>query len=697
MNHPTNVEHKQDSPPGSRRDTPTGQPRGSWRGDIQALRALAVVAVVLYHFDIPQVRGGFIGVDIFFVVSGYLVGGSLVRELREHGRIRWATFLAKRARRILPASLAVVAATLLASVVLLSPLRLAFRSADSVVNDAIATVLYVPNLWFAHSGNDYLSDSSRSPLLHYWSLGVEEQFYVAAPVILTLVWWLTRRRYRAALLGVGVLTVTSAAYGLSLATTDSVNSFYQPGARAWELSIGLLVSTLPVLGTRYRTLGRALTWGAVAVLISAVFWVSSDSAWPNGATVIVVAASAVALWAGRSTHANKQKPLGRLVEGIGDRSYSIYLWHWPLVVLVPAAVGHELGPRTAVATAIAMLVLSEFSYRYIETPLRRLPVKTSPSRRRIFKLALVSMAGVLALAVMIGLVMPRTMSSSGPIADTARIGTGPPEFATILPYNIRPTLASAKRGDVPRNYHDDCHVPIEGRSNALEPCVYGSGGPTLALFGDSHAAQWLPALEPFVDNGDITVVSLTASWCTPMPVIEYPDDHFDNCEDWRSQAVDYLKENPPDYLVMSAFLSRAVAGSDPDGAKLARSLETMYDELPAGPQMSWIADTAQFPQEPPECAAEHPQDLAQCAVSREQARQGVLDQVAQTQALKHGVAHVDMNDLICDPDTCGIVTGDVLIYRDDHHISGTYATALSQALGRDLELVTSAPSQSASP
>lgn len=661
------------------------------RPDIQWLRGFAVAAVVAYHLNLPYSQGGFLGVDVFFVISGFLVGGGIVRELQRNGSVKLAAFWARRIRRILPAATAVIVATIAASVVLLSPLRLTLwgqgLGTSSVVKDALAALFYIPNLWFAQQGNSYLAAQDPSPFTQYWSLGIEEQFYVLAPLLLAVLWLAAKRRhgvFTAALCG---LIGASLVYGIVLEHSSEVNAFYLPGARAWELGIGILAAMLPRLwrspaASRIRALlclccGLALT--ALVVMLSPAH------AWPGTFTVVVVTITALYLWLGADGVSQKLDHLLKPAEYLGDRSYSIYLWHWPLIVLAPVALGHELNRRDTVLAVVAIAVLAEASFRLVESPYRKAPTRTRRERTRII------VAGALTMVTVAGLILlaPTAAKWLAPeqptvVAD-ALIPIDDVEFANVLPANLRPQLEHAK-DDVPLIYDQGCHTRQSERTDPITPCIFGSGTRSVVLFGDSHAAQWFPGLFPAANRGEFRLISITASNCTPMSPVRYPGDGYDDCEAWRQGALDYLAENPPSMIVISAYLSRAVAAADPDGVQFAHSLDKLFNELPPGVPVRFIADTPEFETTPVDCIAESPTSLHQCGLDPAAARSSTLGQAAHDVVIKHDGLYIDLNPRICSPQWCGVVRADTLVYRDHHHLTATYATELGPLLLAQLNL-----------
>ncbi len=346
-----------------------------FRPDIEGLRAVAVIAVLLFHVGLPAAAGGFIGVDVFYVISGFLITGLLLREGQATGKVDLLAFYARRMRRLLPAALVVIVVTLAASALVLSPLRL-----PEVAGDAAASALYVANFRFAIEATDYLSLVAPSPLLHYWSLGVEEQFYLAWPLILLV----TARLLSPRLLGPALLLLAIGSFGLSLYWTETSPAwaFFSPVTRAWQLAAGALLAVgflrLP------RRLPRASASLAVAVglvlIVAGVLAVSDETAYPGAWAVLPVVGAVLVILGGS---AGPTLP-GRLLDNpparyLGRISYSLYLWHWPILILVPIAVGNDDMTFRLALAGVAILVAA-ISTELIERPFRRAAFLAARSR-----------------------------------------------------------------------------------------------------------------------------------------------------------------------------------------------------------------------------------------------------------------------------------------------------------------------------
>ena len=321
--------------------------RAHFRPDIEGLRAVAVIAVLLFHVGLPGVPGGFIGVDVFYVISGFLITGLLVRELRATSTVDLVTFYARRLRRLLPAALVVIGVTLVASWAVLSRLRF-----PEVAGDAAASALYVSNLRFAEQATDYLAaHESPSPYLHFWSLAVEEQFYLFWPLLLLV----GARLLSLARLGLLLALVALGSFGLSLVWTDTEApwAFFSLPTRAWELAVGALIAVgaLRLPRRSPEPLAIGLVTAGLGLIVIACVVIDDSTPYPGMAALLPVVGTALVIIGGSATSAGPSRWLSASVpRWLGRISYSLYLWHWPILVLVPIAIGIDsLGLRLGLA------------------------------------------------------------------------------------------------------------------------------------------------------------------------------------------------------------------------------------------------------------------------------------------------------------------------------------------------------------
>lgn len=664
------------------------QTRPGFRPDIQGLRALAVIAVVLYHAHLPGLEGGLLGVDVFFVISGFLIGGHLLASLRETGRIELAAFYARRARRILPASAVVLAATAIASVFLVSPVRV-----GGVLADAIASALSVPNIRFAIERTDYLAGTTPSPFQHFWSLGVEEQFYAVVPLLLLVLWALGRRSMRMLLTTVALLAVASFAVGLVLGPSDPW-TFFSLGTRAWELAAGLLVAAAAPLAARIS--GRAASAvgvaGGAGILASFALLGGEGAPHPGIATLAPVLATGAVLWAGAhplATRAPASVALGvSPLQLLGAISFSLYLVHWPLLVLAQEAVGLDepLPLPVTLAIAAASVPVAWLLYRLVERP--------ALSHRRIARWRprrTIAVAGGLVVALVGSLAVAGPALAAIPLDaghPVAQVPLAPHPLGTsFVPSNLTPTLRDAT-GDTGTLYKDGCQQTKS--QPELVVCEYGDprASTVVALFGDSHAGRWFPALQAATAGRDVRVVTLTKSGCRSLETADtWASAINSSCVEWRAAALAWLEASPPDLIVLANHVARTPERL-PERVALQwhdAALSTVA-RMPTASRVAVLAPTPQFDIAAPECLSRHLDDADACAEPRADALNAPLAEGERAAATEAGFAFVDLTDWFCGPIACPSIIGPTLVYTDEHHISATFSARLGPALGDALGL-----------
>ena len=610
------------------------------RADIEGLRGVAILLVVAYHAGIPFASGGFVGVDAFFALSGYLIAGQLWRELHRTGTIDFRAFYARRVRRLLPAAALMLLATMLAARLLLGPLEQSL-----LVAPAMATTFYVSNLWFAREATDYLGAPAESnPLLHTWSLSVEEQFYLAWPVLLWLGW-----RFRR---GSGLIAVTAAVTLVSAVLMIRYNNishpwtFYGSHTRAWEFGAGALAAL--ILWNPPAGLTRVGGWLGLGLLTVAAVTYDARTPFPGVTTAVPVAGTLLVLVCADARAAaalSTLRPFGRV-------SYSWYLWHWPAIVFALTLIP-ELGVWGRLAAAGASLVIAVLAQALIEDPVR---YASTLRERPALSLALAA-AITLALAGV-------TAVWSRSAADEAQ-HPGQARYLTA-------------REDYPAIAVNGCHQTVE--SSALTACVDGSPeSPTrIVLFGDSHAAQWFPALERLAASRGWALHSLTKMGC-PVPEIAVTDA----CKAWRAAAVARIGDLQPAfvfaasaslYLGDSGTLAGVSEAAWRDGTR--RALSSL-----SGRRTILIADLPQPGFDPALCLARrawHRWFASDCGFDPT-----AVSSVARASAIERdvaaGYAHVrtiDLSDAVCAGTRCESMQNDVIRFRDGNHITATFSAAL---------------------
>ncbi|MGY4711749.1 acyltransferase family protein [Mycolicibacterium sp. CBM1] len=687
--------------------------RGDFRPDIEGLRAIAVVAVVAFHAHLG-VGGGFVGVDVFFVISGFLITRLLITEVTASGRVDLAAFYGARARRLLPAAGTVAVVTAVAAAVLLPPLQ-----ARSVLGDALASALYVGNYRFAAHGTDYLADTLPSPFQHYWSLGVEEQFYLLWPALILGAAWLVRRGVRRGFL-VALLAVTavSLAVALVLTRTSPPWAFFSLPSRAWELAAGGLVAATAPAWRRLAPLPAAVAGaGGLAFIVATCVLLDDQAPYPGTAALLPVLGTALVLGAGCATPTRGAGQLLALpwMRGLGRLSYSWYLWHWPVLIFVPILAGRDLGLLGRLIAVSGSFALAVLTLRHIERPARySVPLRGSAGR----SLALGS--AVTAVAVAAALLLPAFVPSSvgrGAPAPGATVGVRATAGADPLAEAVAAIAAavrdSAGRNDVPSNLTPpldaaaaDKPAPfVDGcvRSwleTGVPECASGDpkGSTTVALVGDSHAAMWQPALEGAAQQRHWRLETMAKITCPLQGTAitsPYLGREYTECQTWRAQVFDRLRAERPKLIVVTmARRYGADFGFTTYDWGWRESLKTLVTQLRSttGARVLVLGPVPDPHTTVPVCLSAHLTDIRACTPARDVAMNadGIAAEAAVVRAA--GGHYADLSSLFCTDTVCPVIIGSDLVFRDDNHITVEYAQALAPVLGMVTERALAPPS-----
>ncbi|BBY80658.1 acyltransferase [Mycolicibacterium pulveris] len=709
--------------------------QSAFRPDIEGLRAVAVVAVVAFHASIPGMGGGYVGVDVFFVISGFLITGLLWREVSTTGSVRLRAFYGARARRLLPASATVGVITMAASAVLLPPLQ-----ATSVLYDGIFSALYVSNYRFVQDGVNYFAADdylSPSPFLHYWSLGVEEQFYfVWAPLFLGTAWLVrlmlrARReptRHRVSTQRPYVVTlalVAAVSFGISIALTNvaPAAAFYSLPTRAWQLATGGLVALTIVRWQRLSAKGAAaMGWAGLTLTLLACTLFSPTTPFPGTAALLPTLGAALVIGAGCAA---PSQGCGRLLglpsmRAVGRISYSWYLWHWPVLIFAPLIVGHPLGLGARVAAALISAGLAWLTLRFIENPLRFNPdIRDSPMR----SLALGGVATAIAVCAGLALMktVPAPLGRGAPapplIIKAAHIpagsGSGTDAYESVVSEAFSQVqdavAASAGLEAVPSSLEPPLvNAAAEDKSVYLNGCMrtfFQTGHPecasgdtssttTVALIGDSHAAMWYPALQRLAEERRWRLETLARAGC---PILDLPvyspvlRREYTECHQWRDDIIARLRGDAPRLVVLSNWRGYGSSGWESgfvsyDSAwldSLTRTVQRLRDN---GSQVLVLGPIPDPQSVVPICLSGHLDDATACAPSRLTAvnASGISAEAAATNAA--GGQYADLTNLFCASERCPVIVGNTLVYFDRNHMSLEYSRALAPVIGALIDL-----------
>lgn len=646
---------------------------GPRRRDIDGMRAVAVVLVVGYHGHIPGFRAGFIGVDVFFVISGFIITRLILGEIEATGKLNLAAFWARRARRLLPASNLVFAVCALSSVALLSPFEL-----RTVAEDLLGAALYVSNFVFAFRQGDYFARTAvaTSPVLHSWSLAVEEQFYAAWPILLSAASLRVTQRSRIVAFGLAGVAVASFAASVSLSFAGSTWAFYGSPSRAWEFALGGLLALASVRGwSPRRPLRRACAWLGCACLAFGLAVIRDWEPYPGVAALWPVVGTGLII-AGDTTIDGST--LARCLSSapmqwLGKRSYSWYLWHWPTLVLAERVFSR--GIAIGLGAGAASLLLAAVTHVFVENKARFHP-RLVASARNTFAVA----AGSTVVSAAVALIALWVGDSE----STAKI------------------LALRKAADdSDRLELRDCGIRDLGALR--ERCAFGAAGPIrVLLLGDSHARQWSPALAEigskegwrgvFSGMGDCPAILVRVARSTAR------ENVFAACDDWHANLPRLIADIAPSVVVAGSSSYYPPLGwvLAQDGHRLPtgeqieewqagiRRLVALLRE--AGVPLLFLLDTARLPEHPLVCLAGAAHDDACAAPLEASMALGGRVREAEIAALKRAgnVATFDPLPAMCDGLRCTPKRGDIFVFRDDNHLSASFARSLSPGLAGPL-------------
>ncbi len=696
-----------------RESTRVGAER-AFRPDVEGLRAVAVGLVVLFHAGVTWLPGGYVGVDVFFVLSGFLITGLLLREAASTGTVSIGGFYARRARRILPASMLVIVVTVLASHWLLN-----FVRAQQVYADARWAAGFLANVRFSAVGTDYLQASAPpSALQHYWSLAVEEQFYLVWPLLILLVVKLMPRDRMRFGVGAVLVVLSSGSFAWCLVQTAqaATEAYFSAVTRAWELGVGALLAVGAGLLRRLpRILGRWLSWLGVAGVVASAAVFTERTAFPGSAALLPVLGTALVVAGGTVDPGGGAEVLlrRRPLQWLGAMSFSLYLWHWPVLVVGTALHGGRLSTSSGLALVAVSLVVAVLTFHLLENPVRRSPRLVARSSNSLGFGALALVAVLFACNVLISdaataravAVAAARDRLSGATLEAGGSGVGPhlrgvaASVATSarvqrLPPDVTPALGELTAHASPANF-DGCLV--YARKTSSPPCRYGDvrSKRTVVLFGDSHAAQWLPALDVTGTRQGFALVLLTKSLC-PFPSVtvynKVDKRPFRECDDWRSWALRRIRTLHPALVVVSSTaygVSLPSAPHSQDGlasAWTAGARTTLRRIKAAAGRVVLLGDAPVMSAEPAQCLADHPGRIDTCAQPTTRAVREVHDGLQRRVAKNTGTPYVDVFDWFCTRTVCPMVVNGVVTHVDRWHLTADYATLLAKPLGRALRL-----------
>lgn len=674
--------------------TPDG---GGVRPEIQALRAVAVLGVVLYHLWPTRLSGGYVGVDVFFVVSGYLITDHLLREVGRSGRPRLVRFWARRARRLLPASFLAIAVTAVAVWAWVPQNRW-----PQFGRELWTSTLYVQNWELARQAVDYMALSNvKSPTQHFWSLGVEEQFYLVWPVLIALVVLLATRLRRDPVVAIGLalalVVVVSLIHSIDLTASDPGRAYFVTTTRAWEFAAGGLLAWAVRRGfLRALRAGAAtvLSWAGAAAVLVAMLTFDDLTPFPGYTAALPVVGTLAVIAAGAPRGRLSPTPLMRLrpVQFMGDVSYGVYLWHWPLIILLPYATSHDLTRNERLGILLVSFALGWASKTFVEDPIRRPGTGAWHGSSSTF----IGVA-VASLVIVVGTLPLSRWTAPPPPVVGEEIGTcvgatamldpdcGPPEDVTLL------ADETAFPGDLPPQSVMACES--SNAAATYRRCELGGAGAEggTALIGDSHATRWAEVLGEVSARDDTRLSTFLVSGCSMATTDRIGSiwgtdpTQADNCATALTDVLEEVVADPSISTVVMSNRTRLYAGSLLLTAD--RAAATMRTLVEAGKRVVVLVDPPGMSAVPPQ-AAPSAADCLQyaaspraCSLPRAEADAPDPMRDAATQV---GVPVVDLTDLFCLPDRCLSRIGGLVVYTDDNHLTRSFAASTRDVLDERL-------------
>jgi peptidoglycan/LPS O-acetylase OafA/YrhL len=686
--------------------------RAAVRPEIQALRAVAVASVVVYHLWPKQLPGGFVGVDIFFAISGYLIIGHLLRQVDSRGRVRLIDFWARRARRLLPASLLVLVVTGVATLVWVPTLL--WKQFFSEIG---ASALYVQNWLLASNAVDYLAATNKpSPVEHFWSLSVEEQFYIAWPIVIVLLLAVARlsRSWNPRYLlagGLILLTVASFVYSVHDVAKDPAAAYFVTPSRAWEFGLGgILAFFAPNPGAGRDRVRAVVSWLGLAIIAVTLAVYTPQTPFPGATALPPVAATLLVIWAGTPAALAAPSFLMKLrpVQFLGDISYSLYLWHWPLIVLLPFILGSGLTDYLRLAILVAAILLAIITKWFVEDPARN-------GRLLASRPAWVSLTSTLALTALVaggsGVAYLQTQNLIDQAARTAQaaishqsscVGAAAtqPQNSCRFPYAVTSlTNPAFAENDIGKGVQsvDPCKQ-LTDVATVMTCDVGDTHHPktTWALIGDSHAGQYLEALDLYGKTHHIEVITYLKSWCAGTGASNVSTTGDDgplavtSCATWGQDVLARVAANRKISTVVFGDFTRTYLASDGNiyGAPLTSAdfTDAWQPLSEAGKTIVALRDIPSAGDEDlPSCVAQKLTEYDPCNLPRTTAMLPASQDplIAAVHSDRVASTHlVDLTNTFCDPSFCHVVIGGLIVYFGSNHMSATFSRTLAPIVGK---------------
>jgi peptidoglycan/LPS O-acetylase OafA/YrhL len=671
-----------------------------FRPDVEGLRAVAVLLVVLFHAGVPHLTGGYVGVDVFFVISGFVITGVLLRERESTGGTSIIDFYARRVRRILPAATLVIVV-----VAFVAYLMLGYAAGTLTANDGRWAAVFLVNFHFTSVGTNYLaSQLPPSPLQNFWSLSVEEQFYVVFPTLIIVVAALRRSVSFRARLAVTLVAVIIASYVWSIVQTanNPTAAYFSPFTRAWELALGALITVGTVsLKKIPPAVAAAMTWAGLAAIVVSAFAFTSTTAYPGSLVAVPVVGAALIIAGGIVVPAwGAERLLGLTPFRLGGKiSYSLYLWHWPVLILAAEHYGKtQLGVGQNLLLLLLALAISVVTYLVFENPIRQMRIAS----RLTVALGVVTIAATVAIMTFaihhnnsLGYTKFHIVPAPSQAAVVEQVAAS--RAAEATPHVLDPPVAqaAANRG----NFGYVGCVP--GTDASTEPvnepsCELGDQAShrRMVVYGDSHALMWLPAFDAIAKSAHMKLSILGKPGCeadllhytAPKGLSLPAGSPFTACDQWNRWARTFITKTKPAVLVITQDAPVREFTPAQWESGLAKTLDAVRSP---GMRTFVLGNNPVLPTPPPQCLALHP-TLVQFCSGTLTTLWTPFNHAERAAAAAHGATYVDPTPWFCS-DACPAIIGHYEVYSDSNHITAAYAQYLSNVLGQALGLRSATP------
>ncbi|GAA5064210.1 acyltransferase family protein [Nocardia callitridis] len=676
--------------------------RAQYRSDLDGLRGVAIALVVCFHVWMGRVSGG---VDVFLVLSGFFFTGMLLRRVETHEAVGYLHTARRTARRLLPA-LAVVLTAVAITTVIVRP----YTQWGDIAAQTVASALYYQNWHLANAQLDYAAaDPSVSPLQHLWSMSVQGQFYVGIVIAVGLwAWWSRRRQLtdstrRTTLFGVLlVIGAVSLWYAIEGAQQHQSWTYYDTAARVWELLAGAALAVAAPWIKLPKILRTVFALAGIVMVFACGLLIDGAAHFPGAAALFPVASAVFLITSGMNVDAERQPWVNRLLATkafteLGAIAYALYLAHWPILIFVIAERGTASAGFGGGLLIIGIsLVVAWLIQRLVETPLRRKQVTdaTTEARTPRYRRSVGIVVGVAGAAVLISTigwqVVLKVNSAEPPAALDNTLYPGGQALTDGLPVpsaTMRPSVFEGG-ADAPSPTYDGCITP----DREVRTCIYGDADATrtIALVGGSHSEHWLPALQTLADEHSFRIVTYLKEGCPLVLVDEpsYAEAPFPECHEWTTEVLDRLTETRPDWIFTISTRFRPHEDGDfvpPEWFPIFSELQDRDLNVLALRDTPRLRRAGVF-YRAVDCLAHHGNSDS-CGIDRSVALDPV-DPGAELAASYPNVFPFDLSDGICLAERCRVVEGNVLVYRDEHHLTASYARSLAPALGRHISEIT---------